>query len=150
MLRDAKRTADAEREEKAILCQWLNGYDVLFSCCFSQNAKYYEFTMHRRMCSACKRCGGIYTRMHIPHFVSVRGFARDRFLISTSSEPQLSSMDFTLARFALNIAMTSNRTRPEAMLDAGAPAFLVSMLSNPNELVSRGHILDWLEKMAWG
>ena len=25
MMREAKRTADSEREEKAILCQWLNG-----------------------------------------------------------------------------------------------------------------------------
>ncbi len=25
MMRQAKQTADSEREEKAILCQWLNG-----------------------------------------------------------------------------------------------------------------------------
>lgn len=55
--------------------------------------------------------------------------------MSASSEPQLSSMDFTFARFALNMAMASSRTNPEVMLNAGAPAFLVGMLSNPNELV---------------
>lgn len=44
-------------------------------------------------------------------------------------------MDFTFARFALNMAMASSRTEPEVMLKAGAPAFLVGMLSNPNELV---------------
>lgn len=58
-----------------------------------------------------------------------------RFLVGASSEPQLSSMDFTFARFALNMAMASSRTEPEVMLKAGAPAFLVGMLSNPNELV---------------
>lgn len=45
-------------------------------------------------------------------------------------------MDFTFARFALNMAMASSRTKPEVMLNAGAPAFLVGMLSSPNELVS--------------
>ena len=45
-------------------------------------------------------------------------------------------MDFTFARFALNMAMASSRTEAEVMLKAGAPAFLVGMLSNPNELVS--------------
>lgn len=44
-------------------------------------------------------------------------------------------MDFTFARFALNMAMASSRTDPEVMLKAGAPAFLVGMLSSPNELV---------------
>lgn len=29
-MREAKRTADSEREEKAILCQWLNGYGCYF------------------------------------------------------------------------------------------------------------------------
>lgn len=29
MMREAKRTADSEREEKAILCQWLNGQVIL-------------------------------------------------------------------------------------------------------------------------
>lgn len=59
-------------------------------------------------------------------------------MVKTSSEPQLSSMDFTFARFALNMAIASSRTHPKMMLDAGAPAFLVGMLSNPNELVSGG------------
>lgn len=59
-----------------------------------------------------------------------------RFLVGASSEPRLSSMDFTFARFALNMAMASSRTEPEVMLKAGAPAFLVGMLTNPNELVS--------------
>lgn len=59
-----------------------------------------------------------------------------RFLVGASSEPRLSSMDFTFARFALNMAMASSRTEPEMMLKAGAPAFLVGMLTNPNELVS--------------
>lgn len=45
-------------------------------------------------------------------------------------------MDFTFARFALNMAMASSRTEPEGMLRAGAPAFLVGMLSNSNDLVS--------------
>ena len=47
-------------------------------------------------------------------------------------------MDFTFARFALNMAMASSRTEPEVMLKAGAPAFLVGMISNPNELVRWG------------
>eukprot|EP00904_Undaria_pinnatifida_P004808 jgi/Undpi1/1457/HiC_scaffold_11.g04848.m1 len=94
MMREAKRTADSEREEKAILCQWLNG-----------------------------------------------------FLASASSEPQLTSMDFTFARFALNMAMASSRTKPEAMVNAGAPAFLVGMLNNPNELVI-GPAVMGLSQMA--
>eukprot|EP00903_Cladosiphon_okamuranus_P006097 g6007.t1 len=94
MIRQAKQTADSEREEKAILCQWLNG-----------------------------------------------------FLVGASSEPQLSSMDFTFARFALNMAMASSRTDPEVMLKAGAPAFLVGMLSNPNELVTGPAVLA-LSQMA--
>lgn len=44
-------------------------------------------------------------------------------------------MDFTFARFALNMAMASSRTEANVMLKAGAPAFLVGMLTNPNELV---------------
>ncbi|CAM9715093.1 unnamed protein product, partial [Sphacelaria rigidula] len=94
MLRDAKRTADSEREEKAILCQWLNG-----------------------------------------------------FLVGAPSKPNLSSMDFTFARFALNMAMASSRTHPEVMLHAGAPAFLVGMLSSPNELVTGPAVLA-LSQMA--
>ncbi|CAM9873374.1 unnamed protein product [Pylaiella littoralis] len=94
MIRQAKRTADSEREEKATLCQWLNG-----------------------------------------------------FLVSSSSEPQLSSMDFTFARFALNMAMASSRTEPEGMLRAGAPAFLVGMLSNSNDLVTGPAVLA-LSQMA--
>lgn len=34
MIRQAKRTADSEREEKAILCQWLNGYVVWYQPLF--------------------------------------------------------------------------------------------------------------------
>ncbi|CAN0100954.1 unnamed protein product [Ectocarpus sp. 6 AP-2014] len=94
MMREAKRTADSEREEKAILCQWLNGQ-----------------------------------------------------VIRASSEPRLSSMDFTFARFALNMAMASSRTEPEVMLKAGAPAFLVGMLTNPNELVTGPAVLA-LSQMA--
>lgn len=34
MMREAKRTADSEREEKAILCQWLNGQVLVFDVWF--------------------------------------------------------------------------------------------------------------------
>ncbi|CAM9399461.1 unnamed protein product [Ectocarpus sp. 12 AP-2014] len=56
-------------------------------------------------------------------------------------------MDFTFARFALNMAMASSRTEPEVMLKAGAPAFLVGMLTNPNELVTGPAVLA-LSQMA--
>ncbi|CAM9870437.1 unnamed protein product [Choristocarpus tenellus] len=82
MIREARRIADSEREEKAILCQWLNG-----------------------------------------------------FLVNATAQPHLTSMDFTFARFALNMAMAASRTPPQVMLDAGVASFLVSMLSSPNELV---------------
>ncbi|CAN0320770.1 unnamed protein product, partial [Ectocarpus sp. 12 AP-2014] len=109
MMREAKRTADSEREEKAILCQWLNGQVIH---CPGTSAKNYGM-----------------------------------FLVGASSEPRLSSMDFTFARFALNMAMASSRTEPEVMLKAGAPAFLVGMLTNPNELVTGPAVLA-LSQMA--
>ncbi|CAM9164661.1 unnamed protein product [Chrysoparadoxa australica] len=79
----AQSTADAEREEKAMLVQWLNS-----------------------------------------------------FLVSASSAPSLSSMEFAFTRFALNMALSAASTIPEVMMDAGVPSFLVSMLGSPNELIT--------------